>query len=182
MAQVPARRVSVTIISVACRQRNAGFAIRAGGGHEGRRRGVRSPHDHARSRRPGTDPCAHTRCPSHSLGQFYAAITAYLGFRPDHDEYIVMGLAAYGVPRFATTCCASRSCAHFRRANFVSTPGSWISIWRDIAYFHHSSFNSSDPHDNRKKRSRPVTKTLAASARRPCSRGRSSTMDDISRP
>ena len=39
----------------------------------------------------------------HSLGQFYAAITAYLGFRPDHDEYIVMGLAAYGVPRFAAT-------------------------------------------------------------------------------
>jgi carbamoyltransferase len=39
----------------------------------------------------------------HSLGQFYAAITAYLGFRPDHDEYIVMGLAAYGVPRYANT-------------------------------------------------------------------------------
>ena len=37
----------------------------------------------------------------HSLGQFYAAFTAYLGFRPDHDEYIVMGLAAYGEPRFA---------------------------------------------------------------------------------
>ncbi len=37
----------------------------------------------------------------HSLGQFYAAMTAYLGFRPDHDEYIVMGLAAYGEPRFA---------------------------------------------------------------------------------
>jgi carbamoyltransferase len=37
----------------------------------------------------------------HSLGQFYAAITAYLGFRPDQDEYIVMGLAAYGEPRFA---------------------------------------------------------------------------------
>jgi carbamoyltransferase len=37
----------------------------------------------------------------HSLGQFYAAITAYLGFKPDHDEYIVMGLAAYGEPRFA---------------------------------------------------------------------------------
>jgi carbamoyltransferase len=36
----------------------------------------------------------------HSLGQFYAAITAYLGFRPDHDEYIVMGLAGYGEPRF----------------------------------------------------------------------------------
>jgi len=37
----------------------------------------------------------------HSLGQFYAALTAYLGFRPDQDEYIVMGLAAYGEPRFA---------------------------------------------------------------------------------
>jgi len=37
----------------------------------------------------------------HSLGQFYAAITSYLGFKPDHDEYIVMGLAAYGQPRYA---------------------------------------------------------------------------------
>jgi carbamoyltransferase len=37
----------------------------------------------------------------HSLGQFYAAVTAYLGFIPDHDEYIVMGLAAYGEPRYA---------------------------------------------------------------------------------
>ncbi|MGH7164737.1 MAG: carbamoyltransferase family protein [Nitrospiraceae bacterium] len=37
----------------------------------------------------------------HSLGQFYAAMTAYLGFRPDHDEYIVMGLSAYGEPRYA---------------------------------------------------------------------------------
>ncbi len=39
----------------------------------------------------------------HSLGQFYAAMTSFLGFRPDHDEYIVMGLAAYGAPRFADT-------------------------------------------------------------------------------
>ncbi len=37
----------------------------------------------------------------HSLGQFYAAMTAYLGFTPDQDEYIVMGLAACGEPRFA---------------------------------------------------------------------------------
>ncbi len=44
----------------------------------------------------------HKRIPlPHSLGQFYAAMTAYLGFKPDHDEYIVMGLAAYGEPRFA---------------------------------------------------------------------------------
>lgn len=39
----------------------------------------------------------------HSLGQFYAGITSYLGFKPDHDEYIVMGLAAYGAPSFAQT-------------------------------------------------------------------------------
>ena len=37
----------------------------------------------------------------HSLGQFYAAMTAFLGFRPDHDEYIVMGLSAHGEPRYA---------------------------------------------------------------------------------
>jgi carbamoyltransferase len=37
----------------------------------------------------------------HSLGQFYAAMTAYLGFIPDQDEYIVMGLAAYGEPCYA---------------------------------------------------------------------------------
>ncbi len=38
----------------------------------------------------------------HSLGQFYASMTAFLGFRPDQDEYIVMGLSAYGEPRFAS--------------------------------------------------------------------------------
>ncbi len=38
----------------------------------------------------------------HSLGQFYAAVTSFLGFRPDSDEYIVMGLAAYGEPTFAS--------------------------------------------------------------------------------
>lgn len=37
----------------------------------------------------------------HSLGQFYSAITAFLGFRPEHDEYIVMGLSAHGESRFA---------------------------------------------------------------------------------
>ena len=32
----------------------------------------------------------------HSLGEVYAAITAYLGFRPNSDEGKVMGLAPYG--------------------------------------------------------------------------------------
>lgn len=36
----------------------------------------------------------------HSLGLFYATITAYLGFRVNDGEYKVMGLAPYGKPRF----------------------------------------------------------------------------------
>ena len=80
----------------------------------------------------------------HSLGQFYAAITAYLGFRPDHDEYIVMGLAAYGFHGLLRRC-ANRCCARFRRANSVSTPGSWTFIWRGIGYFHQNSFNFFGP-------------------------------------
>ncbi len=35
-----------------------------------------------------------------SLGVFYAAITQLLGFQKDSDEYKVMGLAAYGQPRY----------------------------------------------------------------------------------
>lgn len=36
----------------------------------------------------------------HSLGLFYSAITQYLGFPRYGDEYKVMGLTAYGEPRF----------------------------------------------------------------------------------
>jgi carbamoyltransferase len=36
----------------------------------------------------------------HSLGLFYAALTAYLGFEVNSDEYKVMGLAPYGEPTF----------------------------------------------------------------------------------
>lgn len=36
----------------------------------------------------------------HSLGLFYAAITAFLGFKVNDDEYKVMGLSAYGQPTF----------------------------------------------------------------------------------
>ena len=36
----------------------------------------------------------------HSLGLFYQAITQYLGFYNYGDEYKVMGMAGYGVPRF----------------------------------------------------------------------------------
>lgn len=38
----------------------------------------------------------------HSLGQFYSATTAFLGFKVQHDEYKVMGLAAMGSPKYAS--------------------------------------------------------------------------------
>lgn len=37
----------------------------------------------------------------HSLGMLYSTFTAYLGFAVNEGEYKVMGLAAYGRPRFA---------------------------------------------------------------------------------
>ena len=37
----------------------------------------------------------------HSLGLFYSAVTQFLGFLGFGDEYKVMGLAAYGEPRYA---------------------------------------------------------------------------------
>jgi carbamoyltransferase len=39
----------------------------------------------------------------HSLGLLYSALTAYLGFAVNNDEYKVMGMAPYGAPRFAET-------------------------------------------------------------------------------
>src|ERR1700747_2776711 len=36
----------------------------------------------------------------HSLGMYYTAVSQYLGFRKFGDEYKVMGLAAYGEPRY----------------------------------------------------------------------------------
>ena len=36
----------------------------------------------------------------HSLGLLYAGLTAYLGFEVNEGEYKVMGLAAFGAPRF----------------------------------------------------------------------------------
>ena len=41
----------------------------------------------------------HSRYP-HSIGLFYSAITDFLGFTVNEGEYQVMGLAAYGEPKF----------------------------------------------------------------------------------
>jgi carbamoyltransferase len=49
----------------------------------------------------------------HSLGFFYGAATEYLGFVRNHDEYKVMGMAAYGKP---TRIDAMRKLLHYDRA------------------------------------------------------------------
>lgn len=41
----------------------------------------------------------------HSLGSFYSAVTQYLGFEPNSDEWKVMGLAPYGKPTFYKKFC-----------------------------------------------------------------------------
>jgi len=37
-----------------------------------------------------------------SIGLFYSAITDYLGYKPNEEEYIVMGMAAFGEPKYTT--------------------------------------------------------------------------------
>lgn len=37
----------------------------------------------------------------HSLGLWYSTFTAFLGFRVNFDEYKMMGMAAYGTPRYS---------------------------------------------------------------------------------
>lgn len=44
--------------------------------------------------------CASTIEYPHSLGMFYAAMTAYLGFEVNEGEYKLMGLAGFGEPRY----------------------------------------------------------------------------------
>ena len=38
-----------------------------------------------------------------SVGLFYSAVTAHVGLKPMEDEYILMGMAAYGKPQYAET-------------------------------------------------------------------------------
>jgi carbamoyltransferase len=61
----------------------------------------------------------------HSIGLLYAAITAWLGFRVNDGEYKVMGLAAYGVPKYRT---------ELERVIRVETNGSFT---LDVSYLGH---------------------------------------------
>ena len=67
----------------------------------------------------------------HSIGAFYSAVTEHLGFRPDLDEWKVMGAAAYGEP--------SRYLEAMRRLATVQADGEFA---LDLAYFNHFDFDT----------------------------------------
>jgi len=59
----------------------------------------------------------------HSLGLWYSAFTAYLGFLTNEDEYKVMGMAAYGEPKYVS---------QIKQTIKVKADGSFI---LDLSYF-----------------------------------------------
>jgi carbamoyltransferase len=63
----------------------------------------------------------------HSLGLLYSAFTYFTGFKPNGDEYKLMGLAPYGEPRFLDLLLAE-----------VVRLGEDGSLWLDQRYFHYS--------------------------------------------
>ncbi len=68
----------------------------------------------------------------HSLGLLYSTFTAFLGFEVNEGEYKVMGMAAYGIPRYTE---------EVRKILKVYADGS---LWLDLRYFafHHSTDRS----------------------------------------
>ena len=67
----------------------------------------------------------------HSLGLFYSALTAYLGFRVNDAEWKVMGLAPYGEPRYVDA---------FRELIDIAADGSFA---LDMRYYAHHLSESS---------------------------------------
>ncbi|MCX6709903.1 MAG: carbamoyltransferase [Candidatus Woesearchaeota archaeon] len=59
----------------------------------------------------------------HSIGLLYSAATAHLGFKVNNDEYKVMGLAAYGKPRYYR---------QFKELVDIKADGSYF---MDLSYF-----------------------------------------------
>lgn len=95
----------------------------------------------------------------HSLGLFYSAITQFCGFLGFGDEYKVMGLAAYGEPRFAP---------ELRRVVPATSHGTFR---LDLRYFRHLSEGVEMTWDDGPPRLgliyTPALETLLGPARRP---------------
>ncbi|MBL8824705.1 MAG: carbamoyltransferase [Planctomycetia bacterium] len=62
----------------------------------------------------------------HSLGLLYSAFTTYCGFKVNSGEYKLMGLAPYGVPRFAELI----------KEKLISIRDDG-SLWLDLSYFNY---------------------------------------------
>ncbi len=67
----------------------------------------------------------------HSLGSFYSAVCEFLGFSPDHDEWKVMGAAAYGDPEPYYPA--------MERLVLLEKDGTFR---LDLSYFNHFNFDS----------------------------------------
>jgi len=100
-----------------------------------------------------------------SLGFFYSGLTHFLGFEPYSDEYKVMGLAAYGNPRFA---------AEMRKVVQMKKDGTFSINRKYIQYQNHRNIMSQeyftqaffDCFGERRQKSEEITqhhKDLAAS-------------------
>lgn len=62
-----------------------------------------------------------TRFPS-SLGLFYSAVTHYVGLKPNEDEYILMGMAAYGNTTKASQLANIMSSRYFKHTHPHTNP------------------------------------------------------------
>ena len=69
----------------------------------------------------------------HSIGQFYGAITQFLGFRPNLDEWKVMGAAAYG-----------DADVYYDRLNALVRCDSDAGFELDLRYFQHQDFDAAE--------------------------------------
>jgi carbamoyltransferase len=78
----------------------------------------------------------------HSIGLFYSAMTQRIGLKPNEDEYITMGMAAYGEAWKFTSMMRTDFVKDFSKATFKRNfhrgcqdwaPGVWVSEYFDLA-------------------------------------------------
>jgi len=82
----------------------------------------------------GLERLAEIRFP-HSIGLLYSAFTAWLGFAVNDGEYKVMGMAAFGQPRYEDKV----------RKILRSLPGGGFEIDLEYVAWHHSAHSSISP-------------------------------------
>jgi carbamoyltransferase len=105
-----------------------------------------------------------THLPS-SPGLFYSAVTSFLGFQPDNDEYKVMGLSSYGQPEFLSLF---RRIIHAEDGRFVIDK-KLLDVSMGV---HHANFSSEvlsvigEPRDHSSQEIETRHENIAASAQR----------------